>query len=144
MPQHRPSAQQPAATICVTCAGAAANAAVEDIATPTAASLSIFSILPLSNGPLRDNARTSAVGSSAKHGAGFPDAMGSKLLDLRIKTGAPRAATAQGGGPGGPAWGRRDERRLMRRSIHSLGPPDTAFHLALSAAYHGGGRRPAR
>lgn len=43
----------------------------------------------------------------------------------------------KGGGPGGPAWGRRDERRLMRRSIHSLGPPDTAFHLALSAALRG-------
>lgn len=59
------------------------------------------------------------------------------MLDLQIQSGALRAECAQGGGPGGPAWGRRDERRLMRRSIHSLGPPDTAFHLALSAALRG-------
>lgn len=51
MPQQAPSAQQPAATICVTWAGAAAKAAVDDIAIPSAASLSIFNMRHLSRKP---------------------------------------------------------------------------------------------
>lgn len=60
-----------------------------------------------SEGPAASNSPLCSRPSPARPAEPAPprgEGFASYLLDLRIKTGAPRAATAQGGGPGGPAW----------------------------------------